>query len=102
IRDRSRAMGQPAGRGGQHPRGHAVPEGPAPARTVGPPGWATGPLRLVGRDGRRHSGTDADTRGQPMTVMITSAGGYLILALVFLVLIGGGVYMAYRMNKRMH
>ena len=37
-----------------------------------------------------------------MTVMITSAGVYLILALVFLVLIGGGVYMAYRMNKRMH
>jgi hypothetical protein len=37
-----------------------------------------------------------------MAVMMTSAGVYLILALVFLVIIGGGVYLAYRQNKRLH
>jgi hypothetical protein len=37
-----------------------------------------------------------------MVVMMTSAGVYLILALVFLVIIGGGVYIAYRMNNRLH
>jgi hypothetical protein len=35
-----------------------------------------------------------------MFVMITSAGVYLILALVFLVIIGGGVFVAYRMSNR--
>jgi hypothetical protein len=37
---------------------------------------------------------------QPMVVMITSAGVYLILALVFLAIIGGGVVVAYRMSHR--
>ena len=31
LRDRAGALGRPAGRGGQHPRGHAVPARPAPA-----------------------------------------------------------------------
>lgn len=35
-----------------------------------------------------------------MLVMITSAGVYLILALVFLVIIGGGAVVAYRMSNR--
>ncbi len=35
-----------------------------------------------------------------MFVMITSAGVYLILALVFLVIIGGGAILAYRMSNR--
>ena len=35
-----------------------------------------------------------------MAVMITSAGVYLILALVFLVIIGGGAIVAYRMSNR--
>ena len=33
-------------------------------------------------------------------VMITSTGVYLILALVFLVIIGGGAIVAYRMSNR--
>jgi hypothetical protein len=37
---------------------------------------------------------------QPMAVLITSAGVYLILALVFLVIIGGGAYVGYRMSQR--
>jgi hypothetical protein len=35
-----------------------------------------------------------------MVVMISSAGVYLILALVFLVIIGGGALVAYRMSNR--
>lgn len=35
-----------------------------------------------------------------MGVMITSTGVYLILALVFLVIIGGGAILAYRMSNR--
>ena len=35
-----------------------------------------------------------------MVVMMTSAGVYLILALVFLVIIGGGVIVGYRMSHR--
>ncbi len=35
-----------------------------------------------------------------MLVMITSTGVYLILALVFLVIIGGGAIVAYRVNNR--
>lgn len=35
-----------------------------------------------------------------MLVMITSGGAYLILALVFLVLIGGGIMLAYRSSNR--
>jgi hypothetical protein len=35
-----------------------------------------------------------------MVVMIGSAGVYLILALVFLVIIGGGVIVGYRMSHR--
>lgn len=35
-----------------------------------------------------------------MFVMITSTGVYLILALVFLVVIGGGVLLAYRRYNR--
>jgi hypothetical protein len=35
-----------------------------------------------------------------MSVMITSTGVYLILALVFLAIIGGGVILAYFMSKR--
>ncbi len=34
-----------------------------------------------------------------MVVMIGHAGVYLILALVFLVVIGGGVYWAYRRSR---
>ena len=33
-------------------------------------------------------------------VMISSTGFYLILALVFLVIIGGGAILAYRMSNR--
>jgi hypothetical protein len=35
-----------------------------------------------------------------MVVMISSSGFYLILALVFLVVIGGGVFVAYRRSTR--
>ncbi len=35
-----------------------------------------------------------------MNAMVTSAGVYLILALVFLVIIGGGAIIAYRMSRR--
>jgi hypothetical protein len=35
-----------------------------------------------------------------MFVLMSSAGVYLILALVFLVIIGGGAFMAYRMSNR--
>jgi hypothetical protein len=35
-----------------------------------------------------------------MSVMITSTGVYLILAVVFLIVIGGGVILAYFMSKR--
>ena len=35
-----------------------------------------------------------------MWVMITSTGVYLILALVFLVIIGGGAIVAYRVSNR--
>lgn len=35
-----------------------------------------------------------------MTVMITSTGVYLILALVFLAIIGGGVVLAYFKSKQ--
>ena len=35
-----------------------------------------------------------------MFVMVTSAGVYLILALLFLVIIGGGAIVAYRMSNR--
>jgi hypothetical protein len=35
-----------------------------------------------------------------MFVMITSGGAYLILALVLLVIIGGGVIVAYRVSNR--
>ena len=34
VRDRARALGRPAGRGDQHPRGHALPARPAPAGAV--------------------------------------------------------------------
>jgi hypothetical protein len=34
-----------------------------------------------------------------MVVMIGHAGVYLILALVFLVIIGGGVYLGYRRSR---
>jgi hypothetical protein len=35
-----------------------------------------------------------------MSVMITSTGFYLILALVFLVIIGGGIILAYYLSNR--
>ena len=35
-----------------------------------------------------------------MVVMIGPTGVYLILALVFLVILGGGVIVAYRMSNR--
>ena len=35
-----------------------------------------------------------------MFVMITSTGVYLILALIFLVIFGGGAIVAYRMSNR--
>ena len=35
-----------------------------------------------------------------MVVMITATGVYLIIALVFLVIIGGGAIVAYRVNNR--
>ena len=35
-----------------------------------------------------------------MLVMMTSGGVYLILALVFLVIFGGGAFLAYRMSNR--
>jgi hypothetical protein len=35
-----------------------------------------------------------------MVVLITSTGVYLILALVFLVVIGGGAVLAYHVSKR--
>jgi hypothetical protein len=35
-----------------------------------------------------------------MVVMITAVGVYLILALIFLVLIGGGIIVAYRRSNR--
>ena len=37
LRDRARALGGPAGRGDQHPRGHALPARPAPPDALGPP-----------------------------------------------------------------
>jgi hypothetical protein len=35
-----------------------------------------------------------------MLVMVTAGGVYLVLALVFLVLIGGGVLLMYHSSKR--
>jgi hypothetical protein len=35
-----------------------------------------------------------------MVVMITAVGVYLILAVIFLVLIGGGIIVAYRRSNR--
>ena len=46
LRDRARALGGPARRGDQHPRGHAVPPRPAPPDALGAP---RRPCRCRGR-----------------------------------------------------
>ena len=53
------------------------------------------------RSGARHRGRLVERKGvPPMVVMIGPTGVYLILALVFLVILGGGVIVAYRMSNR--
>ena len=51
LRDRAGALGGAAGRGGQHPRGHAVPARPAPAQRPEPEPSAARPS--ASRSGRR-------------------------------------------------
>ncbi len=49
---------------------------------------------------RTHHVHPNDERGAAMVVLIGHAGVYMILALVILVIIGGGVVLAYRMSNR--
>ena len=61
-----------------------------------------GPLRVMrAESGAPHHVHPDDRKGvSPMVVMIGHAGVYLILALVFLAIIGGGVIVVYRMSNR--
>jgi len=62
--------------------------------------WSATVATRVARCGQVRPGQVKEGAGRMVGVLITSTGVYLILALVFLVIIGGGAILAYRMSNR--